>query len=107
MLALSHAIESGETPLPLWSSTLPSLVSVAKLASLHENSPPQLRRGCVAERHGGGVDLLESRCWCSSSPAVRTTPAAVYGRGFPSLSKEGNFRVEFRDSFSGRAHTVW
>ena len=96
MLALSHAIESGETPLPLWSSTLPSLVSVAKLASLHENSPPQLRRGCVAERHGGGVDLLESRCWCSSSPAVRTTPAAVCGRGFPSLSKEGNFSIEFR-----------
>ena len=35
MLGLSHPIESGETPLPLWSPTLPSLVSVAKLGSLH------------------------------------------------------------------------
>jgi len=50
----------------------------------------------VAQRHGGG-DLLESRCWCSSFPVVRTTPAAVCGRGFPSLSKEGNFSVEFHD----------
>jgi hypothetical protein len=50
----------------------------------------------VAQRHWGG-DLLEFRCWCGFSPVVRTKPAAACGRGFPSLSKEGSFKVEFRD----------
>ena len=51
----------------------------------------------MARSAKGWCDLSISRCWCSSSPGVRTTPAAVCGRGFPSLSLEGNFSVEFRD----------
>jgi len=71
------------------------LVSVAKLGGLQENSPPQLRRGCGAQRHGGGV-IAGIPLLARSLPSVRTTPAAACGRGFP-LSKEGNFSAEFRD----------
>jgi hypothetical protein len=43
--------------------------------------------------------------WCDccdpaagAAPPIRSNhPAAVCGRGFPSLSKEGNFSAEFRD----------
>jgi hypothetical protein len=51
----------------------------------------------------GWYILLESRCSCVSSSAVRTTPAAVFGRGFPSLSKEGSARAEPDDGASKSA----
>jgi len=55
----------------------------------------------MAHSATGWWDLLESRCWCGSSPAIRTTPAAVCGRGFPSLSKEGNSSAEFAGKLLG------
>jgi hypothetical protein len=52
-------------------------------------SPPRLRRGCGAQRHWGGA----SRCDPATDLAFRDRsnhPAVAYGRGFPSLSKEGS-----------------
>jgi hypothetical protein len=46
----------------------------------------------------GWCDLLESRCWSGLPPVVGTTPAAPFGRGFPSLAKEGSFIAGFRDT---------
>jgi hypothetical protein len=45
----------------------------------------------------GGSDAVAQRHGVVTSPVVRTSPAAASGRGFPSLSKEGSFKVEFRD----------
>jgi hypothetical protein len=55
-----------------------------------------MRRGRGAQRHGGGV-IAVIPLLARFLSSVRTTPAAVCGRGFPSLSKEGSFSVEFRD----------
>ena len=52
----------------------------------------------MARSATGGCDLMEPHCWCRFPAAVRTTPAAVCGRGFPSLSKEGNFRGRIRQA---------
>jgi hypothetical protein len=42
-----------------------------------------------------GVAAIPLLIWLSAT--VRTTPAVAYGRGFPSLSKEGNLVIEFLD----------
>ena len=68
---------------------LASPVSVAKLGGSQENSPPQPRRGCGAQCHRGGL-ILEIPLLARALPSGSNHPAAGCGRGFPSLSKEGN-----------------
>jgi hypothetical protein len=45
----------------------------------------------------GWCESVRSRYRFGFSETVRTTPAVAFGRGFPSLSKEGSISAEFRD----------
>ena len=95
MLGLSHPIESGETPLPPWSPTLPSLVSVAKL---DKSSPLWTRRESRGRTPRRGWFELGKNYTSSGIPSSHTTPVALRA-AFPPQLRRGVLvqTSEFRD----------